>query len=96
MSSHRSFRSTRHADLRPIAGWGGTLLALTYLVQTVVGVALDSRFERDVHRSLFWIVWYPLVYWLLQALTAAVALPKALLRSRHALGTWISPDRGIR
>ena len=82
--------------LRPLAGWGGTLLALSYLGQTVVGVALDSRFERNMHRSLFWIVWYPLVYWLIQALTAAVALPKALFRSRHALGTWISPDRGIR
>ena len=69
---------------------------MTYLFQAVVSVALDARFERGVHRAIFWVVWYPLVFWVLQALTAAVALPKALLRRRGQAGTWISPDRGIR
>ena len=34
--------------------------------------------------------------WLLQTLTAVVGLPLALMRSKQARGTWISPDRGIR
>ena len=45
---------------------------------------------------MFWIIWYPLLFWTLQVLTAVVGLPKALLRPRGARGTWISPDRGIR
>jgi biofilm PGA synthesis N-glycosyltransferase PgaC len=80
----------------PIPGFVGALLSVTYLFQAAVSVALDSRFERGVHRAIFWVVWYPLVFWILQALTAAVALPKALLRRRGEAGTWISPDRGIR
>ncbi|HSI14866.1 MAG TPA: poly-beta-1,6-N-acetyl-D-glucosamine synthase [Chthoniobacter sp.] len=79
-----------------ISGLAGALMVMTYLLQAGVSVALDSRFERGVHRALFWVVWYPLVFWMLQAFTAAVALPKTLLRPRGQSGTWISPDRGLR
>ena len=34
--------------------------------------------------------------WILQTLTTVVGLPLALMRSKLARGTWISPDRGIR
>jgi len=76
--------------------WWGTVLALTYVLQSVVSVSLDSRFEKGVAGSLFWVIWYPLVFWLLQTLTAVVGLPLALMRSKQARGTWVSPDRGIR
>ena len=82
--------------LSPIPSWGGTTLALTYLVQALVSASLDRRFERGMLRSLFWVVWYPVGFWLLQALTAVVAVPKAILRNRNVRGVWISPDRGIR
>jgi biofilm PGA synthesis N-glycosyltransferase PgaC len=82
--------------IAPLLSWWGSALALTYLVQAVVSVGIDTRFEKGVAGSIFWIIWYPLVFWLLQAVTAIVGLPRALLRSRHARGTWVSPDRGIR
>jgi biofilm PGA synthesis N-glycosyltransferase PgaC len=74
----------------------GTILAFTYLIQTVVSVFVDSRFEPKIWRMVFWIVWYPLVYWIVYAATAVVGLPKAILRRRDLRGTWISPDRGFR
>lgn len=80
----------------PIPGFWGALISITYLTQAVVAVALDGRFERGVHRAIFWVVWYPLVYWMLQAATAAAALPKALMRPAGKSGTWASPDRGLR
>ena len=67
---------------------------MTYFCQATVSVLLDGRFERGMYRSLFWVVWFPLIFWLLQAYTAVVGLPKAIFR-RGAQGTWISPDRGI-
>ena len=45
-------------------------------------------------RGLFWIIWYPLAFWLLSTLTTVAALPRALVRPRRA--TWESPDRGLR
>ena len=76
--------------------WWGTVLALTYLLQSLVSVAVDSRFEKGLARSMFWIIWYPLVFWLLQTGTAALGSPRALARKKSSRGTWISPDRGVR
>ena len=59
-------------------------------------VEQESRFEPGMFRSLFWIIWYPLAFWALSALTAAIALPRAALRPRQGRTTWVSPDRGLR
>ena len=83
-------------DMAAVPPAAGSLLALTYLVQAVVSAGLDERFEKGMLGSLFWIVWYPLAFWSLQAATAIVGLPRALTRPRSAAGTWVSPDRGFR
>jgi biofilm PGA synthesis N-glycosyltransferase PgaC len=82
--------------ISPLPQWWGTVLATTYLLQALVSLRIDERFERRMAVAVFWIIWYPLVFWLLQAATAILGFPRALLRPRHARGTWISPDRGIR
>lgn len=78
-----------------VPDWWGAVLAVTYLLQAAISVALDSRFEKNMGSALFWVVWYPLAFWLLQTATAVAGLPRALLRSRSARGTWVSPDRGF-
>ena len=74
----------------------GTVLTVTYLTQALVSTWIDERFERGTWRSVFWVIWYPLAFWLLQTITAVVGVPRALLRPKHARGTWVSPDRGLR
>jgi biofilm PGA synthesis N-glycosyltransferase PgaC len=76
--------------------WWGAVLALTYLAQATVSHLIERRYEPDMARSLFWIIWYPLAFWLLATLTTIVALPRTLLRREPVSGTWVSPDRGIR
>lgn len=76
-------------------GWG-QVLALTYLAQAVTSAWIDERFERGMFRSLFWVVWYPLVFWAAQAATSVVGLPRAILHIGSMRGTWVSPDRGLR
>lgn len=80
----------------PLPRWGMSILAITYLLQAFISVGVEERFERGLFGAIFWIVWYPLAFWLLQTLTAVAGLPRALMRSRHARGTWVSPDRGLR
>jgi biofilm PGA synthesis N-glycosyltransferase PgaC len=82
--------------LNPLADWPGLFIAVTYFLQAFVSLFLDARFEKGMLKFIFWIVWYPLVFWVLQALTAFVAVPKALARGTGKRGTWTSPDRGIR
>ncbi|GAA5525922.1 poly-beta-1,6-N-acetyl-D-glucosamine synthase [Microbulbifer aestuariivivens] len=71
-------------------------LAVTYLLQMLVAAFLDGRYEHGVFRSLLWVIWYPLIYWMLQAAAAVVGLPKAILNFKRLTGTWRSPDRGFR
>jgi biofilm PGA synthesis N-glycosyltransferase PgaC len=80
----------------PLPGNGGLLLSLVYFIQAVTSAALDRRYEKGLAESLFWAVWYPLAFWMIQAATAIVGLPRALRRPTHARGTWVSPDRGFR
>jgi biofilm PGA synthesis N-glycosyltransferase PgaC len=85
-------------DLRPIGflpGEFGMILAVHYLLQASVAAFLDRRYEHGIMRTLFWVVWYPLVFWVLQAATAVIGLPRALL-NRGRDGRWTSPDRGLR
>jgi len=79
-----------------LPGNGGLLLALVYFIQAVTSAVLDRRYEKGLGESLFWVVWYPIAFWMLQAATAVVGLPRALRRPMHARGTWVSPDRGFR
>jgi biofilm PGA synthesis N-glycosyltransferase PgaC len=80
---------------RLLPEWWGLVLTLTYLVQSVVSVYIDGRFEKKFGRTLFWVVWYPLVFWIVQAATAVAGLPRAIVRRRSPKGTWVSPDRGL-
>ena len=79
-----------------IPQWYGVTLAITYLLQSLVSLSIERRYEKGLLGSLFWIIWYPLVFWLLQTVTTAVALPRAALKPRNAATTWVSPDRGLR
>ncbi len=79
-----------------IPGWNGVLLSTTCLIQFGVSLMIDSRYEKGIGKVYYWMVWYPMVYWLLTVFTTVVALPKAIFKKRQALGIWESPDRGLR
>jgi poly-beta-1,6-N-acetyl-D-glucosamine synthase len=78
-----------------IPGWTGVLLGLTCLVQFGVSLTIDSRYEPKLSRYYYWMVWYPLLYWVLQAAATCVAVPKALFNGLKNRGIWVSPDRGV-
>jgi poly-beta-1,6-N-acetyl-D-glucosamine synthase len=79
-----------------IPEWWGLTLTITYLAQALVSHLIERRFEPHMLRSLFWMIWYPIAFWLINTATAVVALPVALLRPRKERTTWVSPDRGLR
>jgi len=83
------------APLPPL--WAGALLALMCLLMFFCSLILDSRYEKHMTRYLFWVIWYPLVYWLLSATAVVVAFTKVMLRKKgvQGQGVWKSPDRGI-
>ena len=79
-----------------IPGWYGVFIALTCLLQILVSMLLDRRYDEKLFRHYFWMVWYPLAYWMLNMSTTLWAIPSLMLRRRGQRAIWVSPDRGVR
>lgn len=79
-----------------LPGWNGVVLGVTCLLQFAVSLAIDSRYEKGIGKIYYWMVWYPIVFWMLSVATTVVAVPKALLKKKGKRATWVSPDRGVR
>lgn len=78
-----------------VPGWNGVVLGLTCLLQFAVSIAIDARYDRGLGRYYYWMIWYPLAYWMINTATVVVAVPKALLKKKGTRATWKSPDRGV-
>lgn len=66
------------------------------LLQVLISVWLDLPYDRGLRRNGFWMIWYPLAFWLITFLAALAALPSLLRRGRGVRARWQSPDRGRR
>ena len=78
-----------------IPGWNGVLLAMTCLLQFALSLFIDSRYEPKINRYYYWMIWYPMLFWMFSAATTVIGLPAALIKDRNKRATWVSPDRGI-
>src|SRR5581483_11357219 len=79
-----------------VPGWNGVVLGTTCLVQFAVSLIIDSRYEKGLGKIYYWLIWYPMAYWMLSVFTTVVAVPKAIFKKTKERGRWKSPDRGLR
>ncbi len=80
-----------------LPGWAGVMLGATCLLQFLISLIIDSRYESNtLGRYYYWMIWYPMAYWAIQAAASFAAVPKAIRKSRGKRAVWVSPDRGIR
>ena len=83
-------------DITMLPSWTGVMLGVTCLIQFAVSLTIDSRYEPAFGRYYYWMIWYPMVYWMFHTAAIVTATPKALFKKRGVLATWVSPDRGVR
>jgi biofilm PGA synthesis N-glycosyltransferase PgaC len=74
--------------------WYGTVLCLTCLFEFLVSFVIDRKYEKGIMRYYFWVVWYPVVYWVIIAITTIKAIYNVLIKKTRS-ATWKSPDRGL-
>jgi biofilm PGA synthesis N-glycosyltransferase PgaC len=74
----------------------GVVLGAACLLQFGFSTWMDSRYDHGLARNLFWMIWYPVAFWVIGCATTVVAYPRVLLRGRPTRARWVSPDRGIR
>ena len=80
----------------PLINWKGSVISLICLLQFGVSILMDARYDKHLLKDYFWVVWYPVVYWMFNALSAVVAAPSAFRRDMSTTAVWVSPDRGIK
>jgi biofilm PGA synthesis N-glycosyltransferase PgaC len=80
----------------PFPAWNGSVAALVCCLQFVVSLSLDRKYDPSLPKYYLWVIWYPLFYWIIGALSAVWATPRALTIRRGTRAVWQSPDRGIR
>lgn len=78
-----------------VPGWNGVVLGVTCLTQFLVSLFIDSRYEKDLLKYYFWMVWYPLAYWVINVISISIGIPKAIFKKRGRRAVWESPDRGF-
>lgn len=78
-----------------LPGWTGVILGCTCLLQFLVSMIIDSRYERGIMKNYYWMVWYPLAYWMLNVVTTVCGFPKAFFKKKGKRAVWTSPDRGL-
>jgi biofilm PGA synthesis N-glycosyltransferase PgaC len=77
--------------------WYGLILGMTCLIQFFISLWIDRRYDQGrLWRSYVWVIWYPLLYWMISFLTTVVAVPKTLFKKSNKRARWDSPDRGLR
>lgn len=76
--------------------WYGVLLGFTCLLQFATSLMIDGRYEKGLAPHYYWMVWYPIAFWLINVVSTVVAVPRALFKPRGTRAVWVSPDRGLR
>jgi biofilm PGA synthesis N-glycosyltransferase PgaC len=74
--------------------WFGTVLCLTCLLEFFVSFVIDRKYEHGLMKYYFWVVWYPMVYWIIIAITTLKAVYNVITEKRGPK-KWKSPDRGL-
>ena len=74
--------------------WKSQFLSFVCLLQFVVAMLLESKYDKDILKSTWSVIWYPILYWYINVFITLSALFKTIF-PRKKLATWKSPDRGI-
>ncbi len=73
----------------------GVMLGITFMLQFLISFYISSRYEEGLFRFYFWLIWYPIAYWIIIAATSIAGFLKALNRESGKRAVWESPDRGV-
>lgn len=94
------FSGSHYQSLHNLSpSWTSTLLSLTCLIQFGVSLAIDSRYEYrngGTARHYYWMIWYPIAYWLMNVGTTIAGSIKAIRKKRGQRALWVTLDRGLR
>lgn len=86
-----------HADTYIPYLWKSQFLSVICMLQFVVALNLERKYDKTIFKYILSAAWYPVVYWIVNGVVSLSAFPRTLISvvKKQKLATWKSPDRGI-
>ena len=77
--------------------WKSQFLSVVCMIQFVVALCLERKYDKTIFKYIVSAAWYPVVYWIVNGVVSLSAFPRTLYSviRKKKLATWKSPDRGI-
>ena len=77
--------------------WKSQFLSVICMIQFVVALNLEKKYDKSIFKYIVSAAWYPIVYWIINGMVALLAFPSTIagIIKRSKFATWKSPDRGI-
>ncbi len=80
-------------SISPIPTWYGAFISLICLIQFFVSTLIDKKYDKDIFKYYFYVVWYPIIYWTLNPILVVITLKEGLFGKLEKAGIWKPPDR---
>jgi biofilm PGA synthesis N-glycosyltransferase PgaC len=77
----------------PVPAWHGAVASLVCLAQTSTAALVNHRYDPRLKTSLFWVPWYPLLFFATGAFLAVSTASRGLFGTLDLAGRWRSPPR---
>ncbi|MEW6723761.1 MAG: glycosyltransferase [Bacillota bacterium] len=77
----------------PFPAWHGAVLSLVCVTQMTVAALINNRYDPGLIDCLFWIPWYPLLFFAFSAVQVVITAGSGLFGDLAESGRWQSPDR---
>jgi biofilm PGA synthesis N-glycosyltransferase PgaC len=77
----------------PLPAWYGALVSVACVAQFCVALAVNHAYDKKLWRTLFWIPWYPLFFFVFGALAVIWTSPRGIFGTLEEAGRWDSPSR---
>ena len=74
--------------------WKSLFLSVVCTIQFMVAIILDKKYDKGLLKNAIVVVWYPFLYWYINAIIVLSTVTKLFVRQKK-LARWESPDRGI-
>ena len=74
--------------------WKSLFLSVVCTIQFIVAMILDRRYDKNLLKNSIVVIWYPFLYWYINAIIVLTTVPSLFFHSKK-LAKWESPDRGL-
>lgn len=88
-----SFFTSNPIGLSPIPAWYGSIVSLFCIIQMLVAIFMNRKYDKGLGKIFFWVPWYAFFLFIFGALAVVWSAPKGLFGSLKHAGKWESPKR---